>query len=227
MSGQSIPRQAPRAPLPTTSVTCLSTASSTMSVAVTPPSSLLRTHASNQNPPSPLVIPLAKGLCRLLSAPAGRWPFPTLSLRIFPHVLGPLPRLLSWCSYPFLPIRQRPSRRIDPVGAVAFTAIAYSHTATSVWGDFSRLQSFTNVQARGFARHTDCSYLNWSLRSHPSQHRRVRWASHRFRFGPQSDSHSALIDSSNPLGSRGFYFPAYLSSLPLRRAGDILTARFG
>jgi hypothetical protein len=43
--------------------------------------------------------------------------FPTLSLRIFPCVLGPLPRQLVRCPYPFLPPRHRPSPREDRVGA--------------------------------------------------------------------------------------------------------------
>jgi hypothetical protein len=73
-----------------------------------------------------------QGLCRLLSAPAGNSTFPTLSLRIFPHVLGPLPRLLLWCTFPFLPTRQRPSQHYDSVGAIAFATIAYSRTAISV-----------------------------------------------------------------------------------------------
>jgi hypothetical protein len=67
--------------------------------------------------PLPTVCPCTTGLCRLLSAPAGRRTFPTLSLRIFPYVLGPLPRRLVWCIYPFLPTRQRPSPRSDRVGA--------------------------------------------------------------------------------------------------------------
>ena len=67
--------------------------------------------------PQPRVSPCASGLCRLLRAPAGDRPFPTLSLRIVLSVLGHLPRLLSWCSYPFLPTRRRPSRNPQPVGA--------------------------------------------------------------------------------------------------------------
>lgn len=68
-------------------------------------------------PPHTSVVPLAKGLCRLLSAPAGGRTFPVLFLRIFLCVLGPIPRLLLWCSFPFLPTEQRPSRMIEPVGA--------------------------------------------------------------------------------------------------------------
>jgi len=41
----------------------------------------------------PLASPRAKGLCRLLPAPAAQRSFPTLSLPIFPYVSGPLLRL--------------------------------------------------------------------------------------------------------------------------------------
>ena len=80
----------------------------------------------------PRIQSRASGLCRLPSAPAGNSIFPTLSPRIFPHVLGPLPRLLLWCMYPFLPTRQRPSQRYDPIGAGAFAPTAYTRTAISV-----------------------------------------------------------------------------------------------
>ena len=36
--------------------------------------------------------PYTAGLCRLLSVPAGGWPFPTFALRVFPWMLGPVPR---------------------------------------------------------------------------------------------------------------------------------------
>ena len=71
-------------------------------------------------------------LCRLLRAPAGSRPFPTLSLRIFLYVQGPLPRLLLWCIHPFLPTRLRPSQRRHPVGALA----EIHALATSAWGTF-------------------------------------------------------------------------------------------
>jgi hypothetical protein len=72
---------------------------------------------------------------------------------------------------------------------------------------FSRLQSFTDVQAREFARHPDCSYRRAPLFRSSSSIRRVRWVSHRFRFGPQSDSrrcsqlpaaHRAAVASTSP-----------------------------
>ena len=88
------------------------------------------------------------GLCRLPLAPAGRWPFPALSLLIFSRVPGPLPRWLLWCIFPFLPIGHRPSPILQRVG--------YPHHPH--WrlpcGFLSRLQSFLYVQAPRFARHS-------------------------------------------------------------------------
>jgi len=126
--------------------------SGTMSVGFTPPLSLLRAHAPILPPPRASVVPSTPGLCRLLSVPAGRRTFPTLSLRILPCVLGPLPRQLVECIYPFLPPRHRPSPRSDQVGA---SQSPYSDFSTA---PFSRLQSFLDVQARRFARHPDRSY---------------------------------------------------------------------
>ncbi|MFN2514008.1 MAG: hypothetical protein ABR568_21660, partial [Pyrinomonadaceae bacterium] len=73
---------------------------------------------------------------------AGLWDLPDVSLRIFPWMLGPLPRLSQWCLYPFLPTELRPSRNGYAVGSAAKT-----HTTTSVWTVISGLQSFLNVQA--------------------------------------------------------------------------------
>lgn len=83
---------------------------------ITPPSLLLLAHAPDQDPPIALVVPYTIGLCRLLPAPAGRWPFPALSLQVFHWMLDPLPRQFPWCFYPFLPTEHRPSLNCDKVG---------------------------------------------------------------------------------------------------------------
>jgi hypothetical protein len=95
---------------------------------------------------------LSHRLCRLLRAPAGLRPFPTLSLRICPCVLGPLPRRLLRCTCPFLPPRHRPSPRADQVGA------PQSPCSDFRTAPFSRLQSFLHVQARRCAHHPGRSY---------------------------------------------------------------------
>ena len=84
----------PRAPLPAPGVIRRSEMSRISSEGVTPPSSLIRTHASDQNPPYRFRCPYTEGLCRLLSAPAGSWPFPTLSPRVFSWMPRPMPRWL-------------------------------------------------------------------------------------------------------------------------------------
>ena len=99
------------------------------------------------------VVPISTGLCSLSSLTAARCPFPTLSLRIILCVLGPLPRLLLWCFYSFLPTRLRPFRRHEPVGALQLT-----YYRNFSMHEFSGLQSFSNVQARRVARHPDCTY---------------------------------------------------------------------
>jgi hypothetical protein len=38
------------------------------------------------------VVLIPRGLCRLSSVPAARWSFPTLALRVFFWMLGPVPR---------------------------------------------------------------------------------------------------------------------------------------
>ncbi len=51
----------------------------------------------------PRCYPYTLGLRRLLPAPAGRRTFPTLSLRIFPNVPGPIPRRPPRCFTRFFP----------------------------------------------------------------------------------------------------------------------------
>jgi hypothetical protein len=117
MSGYSWSCPVPSAPLHVHGVTVHVMMSRTMAAGIPPPASLLRAQAPVLPPPRASVGPATPGLCRLLSAPAGRRTFPTLSLRILPSVLGPLPRRLLRCTGPFLPSGQRPSPRSDRVGA--------------------------------------------------------------------------------------------------------------
>jgi hypothetical protein len=75
---------------------------------VTPPSSLIRAHAPDQNPPSDFASStISKDLCRLSLVPAGSWPFPTLPLQSLRRCLDPYPVVSSRCLCPFLPRRQR------------------------------------------------------------------------------------------------------------------------
>lgn len=120
-------RQVPRAPLPPCRCYRLwGETSSASSEGVTLPSSLLRAHAPNHCPPSASGFPRTSGLCRLLPAPAAQWFFPTLSLPIFPHVLGPLPRLPLKCMRSFLPSELWPSPIEHRVGASQIIPTAIS-----------------------------------------------------------------------------------------------------
>jgi hypothetical protein len=67
--------------------------------------------------PPPRASPRMAGLCRLSSVPAGRWTFPTFTLRTLPDVPGPIPRWPLRCTYSFLPSGQRPSPTLQRVGA--------------------------------------------------------------------------------------------------------------
>jgi len=84
-------RHVPRAPSHALGVTRGVEMSRISSEGVAPPSSLIRTHAPDQNPPYRFRSPYTEGLCRLLSAPAGRWPFPTLSPQSVSRRLDPYP----------------------------------------------------------------------------------------------------------------------------------------
>jgi len=83
---------------------------------VTPPSSLILAHAPDRQPPVGFGFPGPSGLCRLLRAPAGRRPFPTLSLRSLHGCLGPYPVAIKRCISPLLPARHRPLLRVKKIG---------------------------------------------------------------------------------------------------------------
>ena len=101
---------------------------------------------------APRSPPCARGPCRLPSAPAGRWPFPTLSLRPLRRCSDPYPATLLGCLCPLL----HRGRRSHPTGN-GFDARIYPHTATSVGSRISRLQSFDYLRAPTLARPPDCS----------------------------------------------------------------------
>ena len=108
----------------------------TASSGVTPSSSLIRTHASDHAPrPDFSCSPYTERPCRLLSAPAGEWSFPTLSLCSLSRMNAPVPRCLPWCACPFLPMGRRPSSRGKNESATTIT-----RTATSVRTQFRRIR---------------------------------------------------------------------------------------
>ena len=152
-TGPSDARHVPRAPLPLRGVTSPGVASWATSEGVTPPSSLLRAHASDQNPPTGFRFLIPVGLRRLLPAPAGSWPFPTLSPQSLHRCLDPYPAASLRCSYPFLPEGLRPHLRAQRFGTPQIR-----HNATSTARRISGLQSFAYVQAPMLARPPGCTH---------------------------------------------------------------------
>jgi hypothetical protein len=59
---------------------------------------------------------ILNSLRRLLLAPAGNWPFPTLSPHSLHGCLDPYPVAFSQCTCPFLPGKLRPRRRTEQLG---------------------------------------------------------------------------------------------------------------
>jgi hypothetical protein len=121
MSGYSWNCQVPRAPLHVPGVTSHVMMSGTMSVDITLPSSLLRAHAPVLHPPRASVVASDTRSMQVAVSPCWEKDLPDVVLRILPCVLGPLPRRLLRCMYPFLPPRHRPSPRSDRVGAPLYT----------------------------------------------------------------------------------------------------------
>ncbi len=107
-----------------------------------------------------LEFPSPMGLCRLLPAPAGRWPIPTLSLDSLCRCLDPYPAMSSWCTRPFLPRR----RRLH-VWWHAFRTSLVPGNAASAGEPISRLQSFAYVQAPTLAQPPGCTHRKTELRS--------------------------------------------------------------
>ena len=95
-------------------------------------------------------MPWSENLCRLPSAPAGRWPFPTLSPQSVLRRLDPYPAASPWaCSFCSptsfedpSPKGHRPHRRGSRFGTLDDPG-----NATSTGRCLSRRQSFANVQA--------------------------------------------------------------------------------
>ena len=159
--GQPRNRQVPRAPLPASGVTSGGEMSSILSEGVTPPSSLLRTHAPDQNPPANfgfLFRPVLAG-CRqplLEDGPSRRY-LHNLCEGAWTHTPQRSLVLSVWS-----PCRKqrstsyqghRPRLRVQGLGTPDDPC-----NATSTGDEISGLQSFANVQAPSLARPSGCTY---------------------------------------------------------------------
>jgi hypothetical protein len=108
--------------------------------------------------PAPPVRPWSPGLCRLSPVPAGRWPFPTLSLRSLRGCSDPYPAALLGCACPLLHRGHRSHPNLD-----GFDARISPHMAASVGTSISRLQSFDHLRAPALARPPGCSHRSGIL----------------------------------------------------------------
>ena len=106
---------------------------------------------------TPRVLPRTSGLGRLPPAPAGRWPFPTLSLRPLRRRSDPYPVALLGCTCPFL----RRGHRSHPTGN-GFDARDNPRKAVSTGSHIPGLQSFVHLRAPTLARPPSCSYRSAS-----------------------------------------------------------------
>jgi len=120
---------------------------------VTPPSSLLRTHAPDPIPPVLFGLPYSTGLRRLSPVPAGIWPFPTLSLQSLHRCLDPYPGMPLRCPYPFLPREFQPQPRCTYFGASSIPPQCNFND-----DPITGRQSFRYVQAPMVASPPGCTY---------------------------------------------------------------------
>ena len=88
----------------------------------------------------------------VVAIPAGSRIFPTLSLENFTWMPEPIPRLLLWCSCPFLPTALRLSPKRKRVSAMQFPLSSFRG------GAYFEAAVFVSILlASKFARHPDCS----------------------------------------------------------------------
>jgi hypothetical protein len=95
---------------------------------------------------------------RLRLAPAGRRPFPTLSLQSVRRSLDPYHAASPRCLCPLLPEGYQPRVRVDTLGTRNNLC-----KATLAEGVFTGLQSFAHVQAPTLARPPGCAHRKGSM----------------------------------------------------------------
>ena len=105
---------------------------------------------------------ILSSLRRLPLAPAGNWPFPTLSPQSLHRCLDPYPVASRRCICPFLPSGLRPHTSGERFGTLISLQCNFSR------GVISRLQSFLYVQAPILVR-PQIAPTNVIFRSHGSQ----------------------------------------------------------
>jgi hypothetical protein len=164
----------PRAPSHAQGVTLCVEISRISSAGITPPSSLLRTHAPIRNPPHASGNPLCTRSLQVAVSPCWESDLPgVVSANLSSRAWTPTPAALVV----HLPVSSHKTTAFPTLGSGRrdrfrdHGTYPYSNFSRE---PFSRLQSFTNVQAREFARHPDCSYRSEPLFQSPSSILRVR-----------------------------------------------------
>ena len=132
--------------------------SSITSEGVAPPSLLLRTPAPDQIPPVLFGSPYSTGPRRLSPVPAGRRPFPTLSLQSFHRRLDPYPGMPLRCPRPFLPGELQPQPRCTYFGASNIPSQCNFNDDL-----ITGRQSFRYVQAPMVVSPPGCTYRTVSM----------------------------------------------------------------
>jgi len=135
--GQSRNRRVPRAPLLALGVTRGDELSGNSSEGVTPPSSLIRTHASDQNPPYRFRFPYTEGLCRLSSDPCWKMALPDVISAVCVRVLGPIPRRVPADLFVWTPLHSARTLRSQNIGLTSeFSTRDVPCNTTSTGGSF-------------------------------------------------------------------------------------------
>jgi len=187
-------RQMPRGPLPGQGVTSPRVTSCATSDGVTPPSSLLRPHASDQNPPAASGCPLVGGSLQVAASPCWEMALPdVISADLSPDAWAPTPAALTV----HLLVSSHEASAFPTLGTGRRST--NTHTATSVWTSISGLQPFTHVQASGFARPPGRSHRpHILLQRQPGL---LRPGILRFVASPQSGYASRLIRAIDGMGT--------------------------
>ena len=141
-----------------TGVTSYGVASSATSERVTTPSSLIRAHAPDQNPPFDFTFRYFKRSLQVAVSPCWKLALPDIISTILAWLPGPLPRSVSPMH---LPVSSRRTSA-SPQWRQA------RHTDLSLQCNFnraplSRLQTFDNLQAPTLARPPDCTHRRATL----------------------------------------------------------------
>lgn len=121
---------------------------------VTPPSSLLRAHAPDQNPPTHFELPYRAGSLQVVASPCWEMVLPDVISAILAQVPGPLPRDASLVPLSVSSQRVTASPSLHKVRHIQNSR----RNATSTTTPFSERQSFRYVQAPMLASPPGCTY---------------------------------------------------------------------